>query len=55
MERLTDYVVAGAADYAQRRPGLHEPEGDPLSPPVVAYWDGWTAAVMDAAARRDRS
>ena len=43
----TATIAAGVADARDRKPGRNEPDGDPLSPEVCAYWSGWQSGVLD--------
>ncbi len=40
-------MCRGYKDFQERSPGKREPDGEPLSDDVCAYWDGWNAATRD--------
>ena len=49
-----DTLLSGYRDAQNRKPGEHEPNGDLLSPRVLAYWEGWNAGIKDSVARSFR-
>lgn len=49
-KRKRNAFLSGYRDAQNRKPREHEPNGDPLSMEVVAYWEGWNAGIKDSVA-----